>query len=48
MVRFLLEDRPRGAAEPVDVGGLDRYDRPQPSMAGYDRLLSGPAGEEAR
>jgi hypothetical protein len=29
----------RRAAEPVEVGGLSRYDRPQPSLTGYDQLL---------
>ena len=48
MVRFLLEDHRRVGSEPVDVGALSRYDRPQPSMAGYDRLLAGPAREKSR
>jgi hypothetical protein len=26
-------------AEPVDIGGLSRYDRPQPTLADYDQLL---------
>jgi hypothetical protein len=29
----------RGTAERVDIGGLSRYDRPQPSLADYDQLL---------
>jgi hypothetical protein len=29
----------RRAAEPVEVGGLSRYDRPQPSLTDYDQLL---------
>jgi transposase len=29
----------RGTAAPVDIGGLSRYDRPQPSLADYDQLL---------
>jgi transposase len=29
----------RRAAEPVEVGGLSRYDRPQPTMTDYDQLL---------
>jgi transposase len=27
------------AAEPVDIGGLSRYDRPQPTLTDYDQLL---------
>jgi len=27
------------AAEPVDIGGLSRYDRPQPMLTDYDQLL---------
>jgi hypothetical protein len=30
---------PRRAAEPVEVGGLSRYDRPQPTLTDYDQLL---------
>jgi len=34
------------AAKPIDIGVLSRYDRPQPSLAAYDRLLpNGPATE---
>jgi hypothetical protein len=29
----------RATAEPVDIGGLRRYDRPQPTLADYDQLL---------
>jgi hypothetical protein len=29
----------RPAVETVDIGGLSRYDRPQPTLADYDRLL---------
>jgi hypothetical protein len=29
----------RRATEPVDVGGLSRYDRPQPTLTDYDQLL---------
>jgi hypothetical protein len=39
LVRFLLQAEQRPVAEPVDVGVLREYDRPQPSIAGYDRLL---------
>ena len=40
-VRYLLntihrEQRP--PAEPMDIGGLSRYDRPQPSLEDYERL----------
>jgi len=40
LVRFLLQTEKRAAAEPVDVGALREYDRPQPSMANYDQLLA--------
>jgi len=26
-------------AETVEIGGLSRYDRPQPTLADYDQLL---------
>ena len=39
LVRFLLQSEMRPAAEPVEVGVLREYDRPQPSVAGYDQLL---------
>ena len=29
----------RTTAEPVEIGGLRRYDRPQPTLADYDQLL---------
>ena len=29
----------RPAAEPVDIGGLSRYERPQPTLTDYDQLL---------
>lgn len=29
----------RRATEPVEVGGLSRYDRPQPTLTDYDQLL---------
>lgn len=29
----------RAPAEPVEIGGLRRYDRPQPTLADYDQLL---------
>jgi transposase len=29
----------RATAEPVDIGALSRYDRPQPRLADYDQLL---------
>jgi hypothetical protein len=29
----------RPAAEPVDIGDLSRYDRPQPTLTDYDQLL---------
>jgi hypothetical protein len=29
----------RRAAEPVDIGDLQRFDRPQPTLADYDKLL---------
>jgi transposase len=40
-VVMLLKAGPsqRRTAEPVEVGGLSRYDRPQPTMADYDQLL---------
>lgn len=39
LVRFLLQTEKRPAGEPVDVGVLREYDRPQPSVANYDQLL---------
>ena len=35
----LVRAEQRPIAEPVDVGVSREYDRPQPSTAGYDRLL---------
>ena len=32
-------DELRPAAEAVDIGGLSRFDRPQPTLAEYDELL---------
>ena len=32
-------DEWRKAAEPVEIGGLSRYDRSQPTLADYDQLL---------
>lgn len=32
------EEERRPAAEPVEIGELSRYDRPQPSLADYDQL----------
>lgn len=29
----------RKISEPVEIGALSRYDRPQPEMKDYDRLL---------
>jgi hypothetical protein len=29
----------RKTAEPMEIGGLSRYDRPQPTLADYDQLL---------
>jgi hypothetical protein len=40
-VRYLLTEAAlrKARPEPVDVGGLARYDRPMPSVADYDALL---------
>lgn len=40
-VRYLLHDEQlsRPVAEPVDIGELNRYERPQPSLECYDLLL---------
>jgi hypothetical protein len=32
-------DELRPAAAVVDIGGLSRFDRPQPTLAEYDELL---------
>ena len=37
----------KAAADPVDVGALARYDRPMPSVADYDVLLSSPCAGTA-
>ncbi len=29
----------RAAEEAVDIGGLSRFDRPQPTLSDYDQLL---------
>ena len=41
-VRYFLHEQTlvRPAAEAVDIGELHRYDRPAPSLTGYDLLLS--------
>jgi transposase len=41
VVLMLNEDarRARPAAEPVEIGNLSRYERPQPTLADYDQLL---------
>jgi len=41
-VRYFLHEQAlvRSAAEAVDIGDLNRYDRPAPSLTGYDLLLS--------
>ncbi len=48
-VRLLLREvgneAPR-AADPVEIGALCRYDRPQPQMTEYDRLLHDWSGTE--
>jgi transposase len=48
-VRYLLTEmglhKPR--PNPIDVGELARYDRPMPSVADYDTLLSGPCAGSA-
>ena len=43
-VRYLLTEAAlrKGPPAAVDVGALARYDRPMPTMAEYDVLLSGP------
>jgi hypothetical protein len=43
-VRYLLTETAlhKGPAATIDVGELARYDRPMPTMAEYDVLLSGP------
>ena len=43
-VRYLLTAAGLNKArpEPIDVGELARYDRPMPSVADYDTLLTAP------
>jgi hypothetical protein len=43
-VRYLLTEAGlhKGQSYTIDVGELARYDRPMPTMAEYDALLSGP------
>jgi hypothetical protein len=48
VIRFLLEvDRleKRIPAEAIEVGWLNRYERPQPNLLDYDRLLGASALE---
>ena len=42
-VRYLLTagERRRSSPAVIEVGSLARYDRPLPTTAGYDRLLTG-------
>ena len=42
-VRYLLTagELRRSSPAAIEVGPLARYDRPLPTMAGYDRLLTG-------
>jgi len=35
-----VQAEPRRAAEPVEIGALSSYDRPQPTTANYDQLLA--------
>ena len=48
-VRCLLIEAGLHKAPPglVDVGGLARYDRPMPTVADYDALLSAPCAGTA-
>ncbi len=39
LLRASPADR-RGLAEPVEIGALSRYDRPQPTLENYDQLLA--------
>jgi hypothetical protein len=42
VIRYLLQPRPvtvATAADAVELGWLSRYERPQPSLVDYDRLL---------
>jgi transposase len=48
-VRLLLREgdsEPSRAAYPMEIGALSRYDRPQPQMKDYDRLLRDRSGTE--
>ena len=41
-IRYLLNVnhlKQEPTAKPIDIGVLSRYDRPQPSLDAYDRLL---------
>jgi transposase len=43
VIRYLLQPRPltaTTATDAVELGWLSRYERPQPTLADYDRLLS--------
>jgi hypothetical protein len=47
-IRYLLEEerrKPRERREAIDIGRLTCYERPQPSVADYDRLLASVATE---
>jgi len=48
-VRYLLTEAALHKGQPpsIDVGDLARYDRPMPTMADYDLLLSGPCAGTA-
>jgi hypothetical protein len=48
-VRYLLTEAGLRKSQPavIDVGELARYDRPLPTMAEYDTLLSGPCAGTA-
>ena len=44
VIRYLLklpELEKRAVGEALDVGWLSRYERPQPTLQDYDRLLAG-------
>jgi hypothetical protein len=36
----VAQAEPRRSAEPVEIGTLSSYDRPQPTTANYDQLLT--------
>jgi hypothetical protein len=48
-LRYLLTEAGlrKSAPAAIDVGELARYDRPLPTMAEYDTLLSGPCAGTA-